>query len=161
MNRKYLRFRLDETTDEGGIEGHLAVRSSVDLAGEVVDRGAFKRTLAASKGVMPILFLGASSQPYAYEPIGKWTEMREDAKGLYVKGRINLEVARGREVFALLKQSELKGLSIGYDVLRDEVRKGVRHLLELRLWEVSAMVLPRVVPTRPSAARRSNTRQTY
>lgn len=138
MNRKWFRLKLaDATTDEGIVEGHLSVRDNVDLAGEVVKPGAFKRTLAASGGKLPMLF---SHDPR--EPIGLWEEMREDGKGLYVRGKINLEVARGREVYALLKQGAIKGLSIGYDVIVDRVVKGVRELVELKLWEGSVVTFP-------------------
>lgn len=140
MNRKFFKLKLadsDASADEGIIEGHLSVKGNVDLSNEVVKGGAFKKTLQESKGRLPILW-----QHNASEPIGMWEEMREDATGLYVKGRINLEVERGREVFALLKQGAIKGLSIGYDVILDKVEKGVRYLLELKLWEGSVVTFP-------------------
>jgi hypothetical protein len=141
INHKYFKLKLADavtgSADEGVIEGHLSVKDNVDLAGEVVRPGAFKRTLAATGGKLPMLF---SHDPR--EPIGMWEEMREDAKGLYVKGRINLEVARGREVYALLKQGAIKGLSIGYDVLVDEIVKGIRFLKEIKLWEGSVVTFP-------------------
>src|SRR2546426_564387 len=50
----------------------------------------------------------------ADEPIGVWTEMAEDAKGLRVKGQLCLDTARGKEAYALLKMGALNGLSIGF-----------------------------------------------
>lgn len=138
MNRRYFKLKLsDATTDEGVIEGHLSVKDNVDLGGDVVKAGAFKRTLAATGGRVPILFNHSVN-----EPIGAWEEMREDDVGLYVKGRLNMEVSRAREIFALLKQGAIKGLSIGYDVVKDRVIDGKRHLLELKLWEGSVVVFP-------------------
>lgn len=137
MNHKFYRLKLSDVTDSGAIEGHGSIANNIDLGGDVVKSGAFQRTLAASKGALPILF---NHDPA--EPIGVWEEMREDGKGLFVKGRLNMEVARAREIHALLKQGAIKGLSIGYSIVKDKVEKGVRHLLELKLYEVSIVVFP-------------------
>jgi hypothetical protein len=68
--------------------------------------------------------------------------MREDSHGLYVEGKINLETQRGREARSLLQQGALKGLSIGYDVVKDTISEGVRDLVELKLWEFSLVTFP-------------------
>ena len=54
------------------------------------------------------------------QPIGIWDEVREDATGLYVKGRLLPDVARAREAQALLAAGAVDGLSIGYRTLRAE-----------------------------------------
>lgn len=137
MNRKYYRLKLSDVSDEGVIEGHGSVANNIDLGRDVVKSGAFLRTLSASKGQLPMLFNHSVN-----EPIGMWEEMREDGKGLYVRGKLNMEVARAREIYALLKQGAIKGLSIGYEIVKDRVEKGVRYLLELKLYEVSVVVFP-------------------
>ena len=87
------------------------------------------------------------------QPIGVWDEVREDARGLYVKGRLLEGVARAREAAALIAAGALDGLSIGYRTLRagrDE--KGRRLLQELELWEVS-LVTSKIVTIMAGIAR--------
>ena len=137
MERKSFRLKLSDVSDTGEIGGHGSVANNVDLGEDTVRPGAFVKTLQESKGRLPILF---NHNPG--EPIGVWTEMHEDSTGLRVKGQINMEVARGREIHALLKQGAIKGLSIGYSIVKDKIEKGVRNLLELKLYEVSVVVFP-------------------
>lgn len=75
------------------------------------------------------------------EVIGKWTEAKEDNQGLYLKGRVNMGVQRGREALALLKGGDIDGLSIGYRIKRYEADpdSGVWYLKELDLREVSVV----------------------
>jgi HK97 family phage prohead protease len=69
--------------------------------------------------------------------------VREDAHGLWVKGRLLPEVARGREAVALIAAGAVDGLSIGYRTRRAERDgKGRRLLAELELWEVSLVTFP-------------------
>jgi uncharacterized protein len=58
------------------------------------------------------------------QPIGVWDEVREDARGLWVKGRLLTEVARGREAAALIAAGAIDGLSIGYRTLRPSATGG-------------------------------------
>ena len=77
------------------------------------------------------------------QPIGIWDEVREDARGLWVKGRLLPEVEKGREAAALLAAGAIDGLSIGYRTVRAERDgKGQRMLQELELWEVSLVTFP-------------------
>jgi HK97 family phage prohead protease len=77
------------------------------------------------------------------EPIGKWLDMAEDGKGLFVEGQLNMGVQRAREAYALLKEGDIDGLSIGYGVVTAEpdAEKNVLRLKELRLVEVSIVSL--------------------
>lgn len=76
-------------------------------------------------------------------PIGVWDEVREDGKGLWVKGRLLPDVAQAREAAALIQAGAIDGLSIGYRTLRAERDKaGRRVLAEVELWEVSLVTFP-------------------
>jgi len=82
--------------------------------------------------------------------------VREDARGLYVKGRLLDSVAKGREAAALIAAGAIDGLSIGYRTVKaakDE--KGQRLLNELELWEVSLVTFP-MLPTARVAAKRDD-----
>ncbi|MEM6466791.1 MAG: HK97 family phage prohead protease, partial [Pseudomonadota bacterium] len=76
------------------------------------------------------------------QPIGIWDEVREDPKGLYVRGRLLTEVQRGREALALLEAGAIDGLSIGYRTKKAEPTASGRKLLEVELWEVSVVTFP-------------------
>lgn len=134
---------LEEKDGLGTFEGHAAVFGNVDSYGDVIEPGAFLRTIqhrmgATGKADFPILF---NHDPM--EPIGVTLEVAEDEKGLAVKGELNLNVQRGREVYALLKQGAMRGLSIGYRTIKADVdAAGVRRLKEIQLFEWSPVVFP-------------------
>ena len=86
------------------------------------------------------------------EPIGVWDEVREDGKGLYVKGRLLESVGRAREAAALIAAKAIDGLSIGYRTVKATKNdKGRRLLQELELWEVSLVTFPMLPSARVGA----------
>lgn len=128
--------------DDGTIEGYGSVFNVVDDWGDIIAPGAFAATLAAHKaaGTMPAMLW----QHRDAEPIGVWTDMVEDSRGLRVKGRLVLEAPRGKEAHALLKAGALNGLSIGFISRKwswDDTTD-VRTLQEVDLWEVSPVTFP-------------------
>lgn len=131
-------LQLKATADDGTIEGYGSVFGVVDDWSDVVAAGAFTASLAEHKaaGTMPAMLWQHDSD----EPIGVWTEMAEDAKGLRVKGQLCLDTARGKEAYALLKMGALNGLSIGFCTVPGTSRyndDGVRVVTQVDLWEVS------------------------
>jgi uncharacterized protein len=129
---------------EGVITGYGSVFGHKDAHGDTVVQGAFSASLAAHKaaGTMPAMLW----QHDGAEPIGVWEEVTEDARGLRVKGRLNLETTRGREALSLLKQGALNGLSIGFLVpdggAKLDRHTGERTVTEIDLWEVSLVTFP-------------------
>ena len=125
----------------GVFDGYASLFGVPDLARDVVMAGAFHDSLAMRGGAQGIRLLW---QHDPREPVGIFTHMREDKHGLYVRGALNLSVMRGRELFALLQQGAVAGLSIGYKPVRArrEARTGYRHLLHVDLWEVSLVTFP-------------------
>jgi HK97 family phage prohead protease len=111
-----------------------------DGGGDVVARGAFAQSLKRD-GFARVRML---YQHFAHEPIGVWEELREDKRGLYVKGRIVTSIERGREVLALLNEGALNGLSIGFRTrrARRDAATGLRTLLDIELWELSVVTFP-------------------
>jgi HK97 family phage prohead protease len=121
-------------------EGHGAVFGNVDLGGDVILPGAFKRTLAEHKanGTTPKMFWMHDQTRIP----GKWLDVSEDDKGLPVKGEL-APTDLGKEVHTLLKMDAVGGLSIGYvptDI--DYASDGVRLLKEVELFEVSIVAIP-------------------
>jgi HK97 family phage prohead protease len=78
-------------------------------------------------------------QHNANEPIGKWVDAKEDDHGLLMRGKLNMDVQRGKEAHALLKAGDIDGLSIGYRIKAYSVdtETGVWTLEKLDLVEVS------------------------
>ena len=124
----------------GAFEGYASVFGREDQGRDVVMPGAFRRALAR-RGAAGIRMLWHHDPR---EPIGVWTAIAEDARGLLARGRLVLEVGRGREALALIRAGAVDGLSIGFRTVRSrtDARTGVRQLLELDLWEISLVTFP-------------------
>lgn len=139
---------------DGTFSGYGAAFGNVDSYGDVIKAGAFKRTLREAKksGKWPAMLSqhggwGMSSEDMM--PIGIWTTLEEDEKGLYVEGKLALDTRRGADAYALLKMSPrpaLDGMSIGY--IAKKFTMGTkpeepRRLLEdVELLEVSLVTWP-------------------
>lgn len=121
-------------------EGYASLFGVADGAGDIVARGAFANTLR-KRGAENIRMLW---QHFAHEPIGVWEDIREDARGLYVRGRLTTHADRARDVRALIADGAVNGLSIGFRTVRAErnARAATRTLLDLELWEVSVVTFP-------------------
>jgi HK97 family phage prohead protease len=128
--------------NDGSVEGYGSVFGVRDQYDDVIAAGAFAASLAAHKaaGTMPAMLW----QHAASQPIGVWTEMAEDARGLLVKGQLALETQLGKEAHALLKMGALNGLSIGFMSKQWAYDRDteVRTLTEIDLWEVSLVTFP-------------------
>jgi len=126
--------------EELEIEGYASLFWTRDLNEDVTAAGAFGESLArtAASGVK-MLFQHESD-----EPIGVWDEITEDARGLYVRGRILTVTPQGRMVAALVKAGALDGLSIGFRTVkaRPDESGRLRVLTEVELWEVSIVTFP-------------------
>jgi uncharacterized protein len=137
-------------TDGQGIEGYASLFGKRDQGGDVVQKGAYAaslKRLAAGGRAVKMLWQHDPAQP-----IGIWDEVREDATGLWVKGRLLTEVEKGREAAALLAAGAIDGLSIGYRTVKAERdSKGQRLLQELELWEVSLVTFPMLPEARVAA----------
>ncbi|MBI1416680.1 MAG: HK97 family phage prohead protease [Limimaricola sp.] len=137
-------------TDGTEIAGYASVFGKADQGGDIVERGAYAASLArmaVAGGKVKMLWQHDPAQP-----IGVWDEVREDDCGLWVKGRVLTDVARGREAAALIGAGAIDGLSIGYRTVRARKDDGGRRLLsELELWEVSLVTFPMLPDARVGA----------
>jgi HK97 family phage prohead protease len=125
------------------IEGYASLFGIEDLAGDVVRAGAFARSLARS-GTVPMLLQHRGGQV-----AGVWTRMREDGRGLYVRGLVTGDTAAGRLASAMARDGKMSGLSIGF-IARDwsprpELGRDLK-LIELR--EISLVSEPMLPPAR-------------
>jgi HK97 family phage prohead protease len=86
------------------------------------------------------------------EPVGTWLEIRETPRGLYVLGRLDRNVQRGRELLSLLETGGIDGLSIGFRTVAAKTDRLVkaRRLLNVDLWEISLVTFPMLEGARVS-----------
>ncbi len=139
--RKRLDFSLQVKSldNTGRFAGYASVFDVVDSQKDIILRGAFAYTLKGRVGEIKMLWQHQQS-----EPIGVFERMFEDSNGLYVEGRLLLDVAKAREAYALLKEGAIGGLSIGYSPIKYRMHEktGVRMLTEVELWEISLVTFP-------------------
>ena len=151
LEHKFARLGEALTVSEGNvIAGYASVFGACDQGGDVVAPGAYGASLKRLAGEGRAVKMLWQHDPA--QPIGVWDEVREDARGLWVKGRLLDGVARAREAAALIAAGALDGLSIGYRTLRASKNdKGQRVLGEVELWEVSLVTFPMLPSARIAA----------
>jgi HK97 family phage prohead protease len=137
-NTKDFKFFMKAVADTGSFEGMAAVYGNVDLGGDVIEPGAFTRTIKNSGGKVPLLW-----QHDQREPIGMGV-LRDSKEGLMIQGKLVMESDVAQKALGLMKADVLTGLSIGYDTVVSEYDKAkdVRKLKELKLYEVSLVTFP-------------------
>ncbi|TCT04185.1 hypothetical protein EDC22_11661 [Tepidamorphus gemmatus] len=150
--RKFAPARFDDLSADGVFCGCASIFGAADLGGDLVEPGAFAGSLAR-RGAAGVKLL---FQHDPAEPIGVWDEIVEDARGLRVRGRLMPEVARAREVLALMRAGALDGLSIGFRPVkaRTDPRTGIRRLIEVDLWEISIVTFPMLPEARIGEVKR-------
>lgn len=136
-------FEVKSLEKDGSFSGYGSVFGVTDSYRDVVMPGAFGKTLAAwkAKNALPPLLW----QHQSYSPIGKYTSMVEDGKGLYTEGQLLInDVQQAKEAYALLKVDAIRGQSIGYvpDESEYDMDTNVNKLTEIDLWECSIVTFP-------------------
>ncbi|MCZ7675993.1 MAG: HK97 family phage prohead protease [Roseovarius sp.] len=151
LERKFCRFDGELAVTNGKvIEGYASLFGDCDRGGDIVEPGAYAGSLArlAVEGRQVKMLW----QHDPAQPIGVWDEVREDGRGLFVRGRLIETVARAREAAALIAAGAIDGLSIGYRTVRAVKNgEGRRLLRELELWEVSLVTFPMLPSARATA----------
>jgi uncharacterized protein len=139
-----LELDIKAITEDGTFTGYASLFGVTDLGGDSVQPGAFTKSLKAKPASKVKMLRGHDTS----EPIGVWTSIVEDARGLKATGQLILDTVKGRETYALLKAGALDGLSIGYRTKKEtfDRTKNVRMLNELELHEISIVTFP-MLPT--------------
>ena len=130
----------------GVFEGYASVFGKTDLGRDIVAAGAFRVSLAR-RGPSDVRMLFQHDPAL---PIGVWERIYEDARGLFVRGRLSLDSPKAREVHALMRDRAIDGLSIGFRAVKGarDPRTGVRRLTEIDLWEISVVTFPMLLEAR-------------
>jgi HK97 family phage prohead protease len=148
-----LNLQIKQVSEEGAFEGY-ASQMTRDRGGDIVDMGAFDRSIAKHKAnnTMPKML-------WQHDPskvVGVWDEMRQDENGLYVKGRCVRSTSLGKDCHELLRAGAIDSMSIGYVTLDSEYEDGgdTRRLKEVDLWEISLVTFPMNEDARVTAVKR-------
>ena len=118
------------------VEGYAALFGRADQIGDVVRAGAFRASLARRTELLPMLV-----EHQSRSRAGSWSVVREDARGLYVRGELGADMpgaARARRLIA----RGVDGLSIGFLPLVAHREGRGRLLEEIELLEVSIVSDP-------------------
>lgn len=130
MQYKSTKFELKASNDNI-IEGYASYFGNVDSYGDIIEEGAFTKTLKENKNRVKVLW-----QHDINEPIGKPIVMEQDSTGLYIRAKISM-TDTGKKAMELMRDGVVDEMSIGYDVIKDSWSGKNRMLKELRLWEFS------------------------
>ncbi|HTN60263.1 MAG TPA: HK97 family phage prohead protease [Devosia sp.] len=140
MKTKDFTLEVKGLSEDGTFEGYGSVFGNLDSYGEIVEPGAFVKSLARhAKEKSTPLMLWQHNPDY---PIGVWDELAEDSKGLFGKGRLLMGVQKAEEAHILMKNGAIRGLSIGYREVKVEPDGNNRRLKELDLYEISPVSFP-------------------
>lgn len=154
MDRLKFDGEIKFASDKAGVfNGYGAIFGNVDAGGDMIERGAFKQTLREweDRGKYPPMllqhgggFLGGADDML---PVGRWTQMEENSRGLKVEGELfALTTERGQYIYEGLKAGALDGLSIGYRakefVVGTKPGEPRRTLKAVNLLELSIVTFP-------------------
>lgn len=157
----------DVDAKTGEFTGYGAVFGNVDSYGDVIAKGAFKASLREweDRGKYPPMLLqhGGGFMAGADDmlPVGQWTAMEENAKGLKVSGKLfAMGTERGQYIYEGLKAGALDGLSIGFKArkwtMRSKPEEPRRTLEDIDLMEVSIVTFPANGKARVSGVKSSD-----
>ena len=141
MQIKSFPFEAKVDLEKNEFEGYASTFGNTDLVGDVVEKGAFKKTIQERmpKNLIKVLW-------QHYEPMGLPKHLEEDSKGLFVVAKVS-RTRENEDRLQLIKDGVVDRLSIGYDVVKREIEeledgKRIVHLKELKLYEFSPVTFP-------------------
>jgi HK97 family phage prohead protease len=135
-HKNNLRMEIKEISADGSFTGMLSVYNVVDLGKDLVEPGAFTKTIKDHGNEVPMLW-----QHKPDVPIGTLT-LEDGPDALHVKGQLLMELPEAKKAYLLIKARIVRGLSIGFDTVKEVLDGGIRRLKELRLYEGSIVTFP-------------------
>ena len=138
MGDNFLNIELKAVADDEGIfEGYASTFGNIDSTGDIIAEGAFTNTIKSREP--KVLW-----QHDMTKPVGKLIDIREDAKGLYVKVRLATKTTLGRDAYEYMKEGIINRLSIGFRTIKSEYDEdtNIRTLKEIELFEFSLVTIP-------------------
>jgi hypothetical protein len=136
MNLEYFQCKSSlviKSKDKMTFEGYASVFGNMDDGGDVMQGGAFTKTIQENMHRIKVLYMHQ-----LYSVIGRPLRLQEDSKGLEFEAKISNTIL-GKDVMTLIDDKVITEMSIGYQKVKsdyDEVREA-RILKEVKLWEIS------------------------
>lgn len=138
-NLLFKSYHIGEVTEmeenAGIVKGYASVFGNVDSDGDIIRRGAYKKTIQENKSRIKYLY-----QHDMDKPLGKMRHLEEDSKGLMFEAIIP-ETQLGKDVVALIKAGVITENSVGILPIQKEMNGDTRELTEVKLFEISAVTL--------------------
>jgi len=143
LKKLVFESEIKAESSKGVFTGYGSIFGNEDQGNDIMQKGAFTKSLVNR----PVSKVKMLYQHKTDEPIGVFTDMYEDSKGLFVKGQLAMGTQKGREAYELLKMGALDGMSIGFRADPEkqgynENKRGVRTLKEVDLMEISLVTFP-------------------
>jgi len=128
-------FEVKSVDDAGNFEGYASVFNNIDLGDDLIEPGAFVKVKTTRAGRLKLALFHDLTRL-----VGS-AEFQQDDYGLFLKGRVNLNVSYARDAYELMKEGTLDSMSIGFNIMKDamEQREGrqIRIIKQAELWEAS------------------------
>lgn len=147
IEHKYLSGAITEFKEHtnqhgqpvGIVEGYIATWD-IDRGLDRFVKGAFEDSINRLKANKRNLRL----KDHHFKTIGifGFDSLKEDEKGVFGIGEINLNVQAGKEIYALVQQKAITDFSVGYSVLEKQNIDGIRLITKSEIWEGSLVDEP-------------------
>lgn len=136
MERKAVQFEIKKDDIAGRVFSGYASTFDVDLGGDIITPGAFKKTIEGRQQAVKVLW-------QHNQPIGKSMRMYEDSIGLFVEGKVS-KTRLGDEAIELMRDGVVDQMSIGFSVPagKSEMDGNLRVIKEVKLFEFSPVTFP-------------------
>jgi HK97 family phage prohead protease len=137
VERKALKFEIKKDDIAGRVFSGYASTFDVDLGGDIITQGAFKKTIEGRQQAVKILW-------QHNEPIGKSMRLYEDSIGLFVEGKVS-KTRLGDEALELMRDRVVDQMSIGFSIpagKSEMSEEGLRIIREVKLYEFSPVTFP-------------------
>ena len=126
---------IDADEKAGIVKGYGSVFGNVDSDGDIINKGAYKKTIEENGNRVKYLY-----QHDMDKPLGKIVKLGEDDKGLYFEAEIP-KTTLGKDVIELMKAGVITENSVGILPIQKDNSGEYRQLNEVKLYEISAVTL--------------------
>ena len=126
---------IDADEKMGIVKGYGSIFGNVDSDGDIINKGAYKKTIQENGSRVKYLY-----QHDMDKPIGKMVYLEEDDKGLVFEAQVP-KTRLGMDVIELMKAGVITENSVGILPIQKGMNGQYRELNEVKLFEVSAVTL--------------------
>lgn len=138
-----LNLELKEVGEDGTFRGVASVYGVEDLGGDVIDKGAFAKTISDNP-IVKVLFHHDPREVIGEGKVSEWQGK------ILIDGKLDMDDPTAQLAHSKMKKRLMHGLSIGFQTIKstweeiekEGARKMIRHIQELKLWEVSLVTFP-------------------